>query len=38
MELDKMTVFGDKDFLNNLKFELNLPQYIKDELVKMYKK
>ena len=36
MELDKMTVADDPDFLNIIQNEQNLPQYLKDGLVKMY--
>lgn len=36
MELDKMTVADDPDFLNVIQNEQNLPQYLKDGLVKMY--
>ena len=37
MELDKMTVADDPDFLNILQTEQNLPQYLKNGLVKMYR-
>lgn len=36
MELDKLTVADDPDFLNIIQAEINLPQYIKDGLGKMY--
>ncbi|MFA5327632.1 MAG: amidohydrolase family protein [Prolixibacteraceae bacterium] len=36
MELDKMTVADDPDFMNIIQAEQNLPQYLKDGLVKMY--
>ena len=36
INLDKITVADDKHFLAKLKAEDNLPQYIKDDLEKMY--
>jgi 5-methylthioadenosine/S-adenosylhomocysteine deaminase len=36
MALDKMTVADDKDFLDNIKTEKNLPEYVKNELASMY--
>jgi hypothetical protein len=36
MELDKLTVADDPNFLNIIQAEINLPQFIKDGLVKMY--
>jgi len=37
MKLDGITVADDKNFLINIASEKNLPQYIKDGVVKMYK-
>ncbi|HMG66567.1 MAG TPA: hypothetical protein VK588_02740, partial [Chitinophagaceae bacterium] len=37
LDLDIMTVAGDKDFLPLLQDQINLPQYVKDGLGKMYK-
>jgi 5-methylthioadenosine/S-adenosylhomocysteine deaminase len=36
INLDKITVADDKDFLTKIKAEDNLPQYLKDDLEKMY--
>lgn len=36
MKLDIMTVADDKSFLDTIKAEKNLPQYLKDELANMY--
>ena len=36
MELDKMTVADDPEFLNIIQNEQNLPQYLKDGLPKMF--
>lgn len=36
MELDKMTVADDPEFMNIIQNEQNLPQYLKDGLKKMY--
>jgi len=36
MELDKITVADDSDFLLSIQDQQNLPDYIKDGLVKMY--
>jgi 5-methylthioadenosine/S-adenosylhomocysteine deaminase len=36
MQLDAMTVADDNAFLETIKTENNLPQYVKDGLVKMY--
>ncbi|MEP7108484.1 MAG: amidohydrolase family protein [Ferruginibacter sp.] len=36
MELDKMTVAEDKEFMNTIKAEKNLPKYLKSQLEKMY--
>ncbi len=37
IKLDPLTVADDKYFFNNLKNQLNLPDYIKKDLQKMYK-
>lgn len=37
MELDKMTVADDPEFLDALKTQQNLPKYLKDGLEKMYR-
>ncbi|HEX5025744.1 MAG TPA: hypothetical protein VFV68_10745, partial [Agriterribacter sp.] len=38
IDLDPATVADDKNFLVKIKAERNLPQYVKDELEKMYMK
>ena len=37
IQLDPLTVADDKNFFNNIKNQLNLPDYIKKELSKFYK-
>jgi hypothetical protein len=37
MELDRLTIADDPDFLNIIKDEKNLPQYMKDGLGDMYR-
>ena len=37
MEIDKLTVADDPDFINTIKAEKNLPQYLKDGLGNMYR-
>ncbi len=37
IELDPLTVADDKNFFSNIKNQLNLPDYIKNDLQKLYK-